>query len=228
MVEEVVGPRGDRHRHLGMAGSLINSRPLCDDHRRHLVNRYYDPATYQFLSIDPKVASTMQPYAFVGGDPLNDEDPLGLQGGPVCIRHHDVNRCFNKRQRARRGAFIHSLRRGFNTVRHTIAAGYNVIYNPVNDKLEATDGILNTAGAHVNSALNPVSSVVNKIPGASVVNNNASCIVGAVATAAAVVETGGGDAIFVGSRAAITLETSTNVAVGIGALIGCKGAPEPP
>jgi len=81
MVGEVVGPRGDRHRHLGMAGSLINSRPLCDDHRRHLVNRYYDPASSQFLSMDPKVASTMQPYAFVGGDPLNDTDPLGLSGG---------------------------------------------------------------------------------------------------------------------------------------------------
>jgi hypothetical protein len=79
LVEEVVGPRGDRHRHLGTAGSLTNSRPVCDDRRRHLVNRYYDPASYQFLSIDPKVASTMQPYAFVGGDPLNESDPLGLR-----------------------------------------------------------------------------------------------------------------------------------------------------
>jgi len=77
LVDEVVGPRGDRHRHLGMAGSLTNSRPFCDDHRRHLVKRYYDPASYQFLSIDPKVSTTMQPYVFVGGDPLNESDPLG-------------------------------------------------------------------------------------------------------------------------------------------------------
>jgi len=42
------------------------------------VNRYYDPSSYQFLSIDPKVGTTLQPYAFVGGDPLNSEDPLGL------------------------------------------------------------------------------------------------------------------------------------------------------
>ncbi len=45
---------------------------------RRAVNRYYDPSTYQFLSIDPKVGTTLQPYAFVGGDPLNATDPLGL------------------------------------------------------------------------------------------------------------------------------------------------------
>jgi hypothetical protein len=43
-----------------------------------LVGRYYDPATDQFLSVDPDVAETMQPYAFTGDDPLNATDPLGL------------------------------------------------------------------------------------------------------------------------------------------------------
>jgi hypothetical protein len=42
------------------------------------INRYYDPTTYQFLSIDPDVASTNQPYVFIDDDPLNGEDPLGL------------------------------------------------------------------------------------------------------------------------------------------------------
>lgn len=45
-----------------------------------LVNRYYDPATDQFLSVDPAVADTGQPYAFTGDDPLNVTDPLGLKG----------------------------------------------------------------------------------------------------------------------------------------------------
>jgi hypothetical protein len=40
-------------------------------------NRYYDPSTDQFLSIDPAVAATDQPYVFTNDDPLNAEDPLG-------------------------------------------------------------------------------------------------------------------------------------------------------
>jgi hypothetical protein len=42
------------------------------------MNRYYDPTTDQFLSIDPDVATTDQPYVFTNDDPLNAEDPLGL------------------------------------------------------------------------------------------------------------------------------------------------------
>jgi hypothetical protein len=42
-----------------------------------VINRYYDPATDQFLSIDPDVAQTDQPYVFTNDDPLNAEDPLG-------------------------------------------------------------------------------------------------------------------------------------------------------
>ena len=124
LVDEVVGPRGDRHRHLGMAGSLTNSRPFCDDHRRHLVNRYYDPATYQFLSIDPKVATTMQPYAFVDGDPLNETDPLGLTGDAAAIirydrAHHDL--CGNRGERRCVG-IGHRVAHYADEVRHSAAA----------------------------------------------------------------------------------------------------------
>jgi uncharacterized protein RhaS with RHS repeats len=42
------------------------------------INRYYDPSTDQFLSVDPDVQTTDQPYAFVNDNPLNSEDPLGL------------------------------------------------------------------------------------------------------------------------------------------------------
>jgi hypothetical protein len=45
-----------------------------------VVNRYYDPTTDQFLSIDPDVATTDQPYVFTNDDPLNASDPLGLWG----------------------------------------------------------------------------------------------------------------------------------------------------
>jgi hypothetical protein len=41
-------------------------------------NRFYDPTTGQFMSIDPDVATTDQPYVFTDDDPLNGTDPLGL------------------------------------------------------------------------------------------------------------------------------------------------------
>jgi hypothetical protein len=55
------------------------SRRRCS--RRVGFNRYYDPTTEQFLSIDPDVAETGQPYAFTGDDPLSGSDPLGLYVG---------------------------------------------------------------------------------------------------------------------------------------------------
>ena len=41
------------------------------------INRYYDPSTDQFLSVDLDVQTTDQPYAFTNDDPLNSTDPLG-------------------------------------------------------------------------------------------------------------------------------------------------------
>ena len=41
------------------------------------MGRYYDPATGQFLSVDPLVEETGQAYAYTGGDPVNRVDPAG-------------------------------------------------------------------------------------------------------------------------------------------------------
>ncbi len=48
------------------------------------VGRYYDPATGQFLSVDPLVDETGQPYAYTGDNPVNESDPSGLYAPNAC------------------------------------------------------------------------------------------------------------------------------------------------
>jgi hypothetical protein len=45
-------------------------------------NRYYDPATGQFLSVDPLVNETGAPYSYAGDDPVDEADPTGLCPAP--------------------------------------------------------------------------------------------------------------------------------------------------
>jgi RHS repeat-associated protein len=44
----------------------------------YLLNRFYEPATGQFLSIDPQLAQTQQPYQYAQDNPVNSTDPTGL------------------------------------------------------------------------------------------------------------------------------------------------------
>ena len=45
---------------------------------QYLRARYYDPQTCQFLTIDPLVGITGEPYSYTAGNPLNMSDPSGL------------------------------------------------------------------------------------------------------------------------------------------------------
>jgi hypothetical protein len=63
------------------------------------VDRYYDPSTDQFLSVDPDLAETGQPYAFTGDDPLNATDPLGLSPGPASWNHNHLPDVTDRRLR---------------------------------------------------------------------------------------------------------------------------------
>ena len=65
------------------------------------INRYYDPTTDEFLSVDADVAQTDQPYVFTNDDPLNAEDPLGL----LCLW----------------GCITHGIATGFDDTRHFVA-----------------------------------------------------------------------------------------------------------
>jgi RHS repeat-associated protein len=69
----------------GFAGGYTDTTGLL-----YLVNRYYDPVTGQFLSVDPLVADTLQPYAYANDNPVNDTDPSGMSGDYVGTGHGDL------------------------------------------------------------------------------------------------------------------------------------------
>jgi len=48
------------------------------------INRYYDPTTGQFLSVDPLVSQTQQPYIYASDDSVNNTDPTGDSSRPYC------------------------------------------------------------------------------------------------------------------------------------------------
>lgn len=60
------------------SGVLMPSGSSAGTGLIYLINRYYDPSIDQFISVDPLVSNTGQPYVFTGADPLNSTDPLGL------------------------------------------------------------------------------------------------------------------------------------------------------
>lgn len=59
---------------FGFAGAYTDPSSVI-----YLINRYYDPATGQFLSVDPLADETGEPYAYAGDDPLNETDPSGMK-----------------------------------------------------------------------------------------------------------------------------------------------------
>ncbi len=62
----------------------------------YLRARYYDPATGQFISRDPEMTSTRQPYAYVYGNPVNSTDPSGLCSvGPIGLPFGGSGNCIN-------------------------------------------------------------------------------------------------------------------------------------
>ncbi len=96
------------HTPFGFAGGYTDPTGLL-----YLIGRYYDPGTGQFLSVDPLVQETGQPYAYTGDDPVNAVDPLGLFPG-----------------------------QGFlDKARHKIASGADLVNNGVNSGYEWLDGV---------------------------------------------------------------------------------------
>jgi RHS repeat-associated protein len=64
---------------FGYAGGYTDPTGLI-----YLIHRYYDPTTGQFTSTDPSLATTLQPYAYASGDPIDNTDPTGLCAQNFC------------------------------------------------------------------------------------------------------------------------------------------------
>jgi RHS repeat-associated protein len=116
---ELTGSTGTATTPLGYDGQYTSS----DTGLIYLRARVYDPATAQFLSVDPLASSTREPYVYAGDDPLTYRDRSGLgieevfEGGsgipcPWCAAQEDV-------QEALEGAY------------HEIQHGAEWVYNHV-------------------------------------------------------------------------------------------------
>ncbi|MBO1416574.1 RHS repeat-associated core domain-containing protein, partial [Streptomyces sp. FH025] len=75
------GPYGEVRGKTGTAATVLQYTGQYTDSETGLVYlraRYYDPATAQFLTQDPKFTETRQYYSYANNDPLNLIDPSGM------------------------------------------------------------------------------------------------------------------------------------------------------
>jgi RHS repeat-associated protein len=104
---------------FGYAGAYTDPTGLI-----YLIHRYYDPATGQFLSVDPYLNSTHEPYIYADGNPVTNTDPTGqvipVGGGRGYI---PTIRC-NQKKISREPDGVLSL--AYYCPGHTIPWGYKI------------------------------------------------------------------------------------------------------
>lgn len=82
---------------LGYAGQYTDA----ESGLQYLQARYYDPSAEQFLTVDPLVSQTMDPYSYTADDPFNAADPSGMCSsgasrdfpGSVRVRNYHDKHC---------------------------------------------------------------------------------------------------------------------------------------
>jgi hypothetical protein len=100
-------------RFVGFRGpKVLIIDQICDHYRCHaiesIINRYYDPTTGMFVSVDPDVALTGHSYAYAGDDPVNEVDPLGLCNNPNQIGYYPGACATTAAESLAAGAYIQS------------------------------------------------------------------------------------------------------------------------
>lgn len=81
------GAYGNTEEHTGTSTTPLGydaQYTSSDTGLIYLRARIYDPGTDQFLSVDPEVSSTLQPYDYADDTPINAGDPTGLDTGGLC------------------------------------------------------------------------------------------------------------------------------------------------
>jgi RHS repeat-associated protein len=76
-------PYGELTGHTGTMGTLLGfdgQYASSDTGLIYMRARVYDPATAQFLTVDPLAGITRAPYNYAGDNPVNESDPTGLSG----------------------------------------------------------------------------------------------------------------------------------------------------
>ena len=76
----VTSSSGSVQNNLKYSGQYLDS----ESGLYYLRARYYDSITAQFMTVDPLLAATGQPYAYTAGNPLNGSDPTGLRYTTGC------------------------------------------------------------------------------------------------------------------------------------------------
>jgi RHS repeat-associated protein len=99
-------PYGTPARHTGTVPTPLQFDGQYTDYEsglQYLQARYYDRITAQFISMDPAVSFTAQPYSYAADNPLNTADPTGeftitdcySAGGTLFHITHSWGLCFN-------------------------------------------------------------------------------------------------------------------------------------
>ncbi|HET9895023.1 MAG TPA: RHS repeat-associated core domain-containing protein [Streptosporangiaceae bacterium] len=57
---------------FGFAGGYTDPPGLI-----YLLHRYYSPESGQFISVDPMIEQTLDPYSYADGNPVSNDDPAG-------------------------------------------------------------------------------------------------------------------------------------------------------
>jgi RHS repeat-associated protein len=89
------GPWGAVVSHTGSASTSLGYTGQYTDAEsgyQYLRARYYDPATGQFISVDPAASTTLSRYGYANDTPVTTVDPTGLSSwticaGPLCVGH---------------------------------------------------------------------------------------------------------------------------------------------